>query len=262
MNHIGKIAIIGVGNVGSRVANHCLNFMLCCKELLFLSRTREDNIQAADGADVIFLAVRPQQFPELAKRLKGKLKSNQLVISLMAAVTLKGMEEQLGTNQVVRLALNLHMGTPYGTYFWAGHSKLTEENLNRLEQTLAMWAGTEQLTALRQRRESQIDPLMNYLGCTEAFVEKIQDALIQSAREEGVRADDAREIAELHFPTLSQRLGCRKQCQASSTPKIQTYSGMTTAILQKFESLSLCRLIKRAFKAGTARAREMGKTYE
>ena len=68
---------------------------------------RQDNIVTARGADVIILAVKPQQMSEVTAQLAPHLRRNQLVISIAAGITLRWLQVRLKGLPVIRVMPNL-----------------------------------------------------------------------------------------------------------------------------------------------------------
>ena len=50
--------------------------------------TAESAARAVAGSELVVLAVKPQEFPAVARRLRGKLDAGQTVVSIMAGVML------------------------------------------------------------------------------------------------------------------------------------------------------------------------------
>src|SRR5258708_39270169 len=50
------------------------------------------NAEAARDADVVVLSVKPQVLPSVMKELRGKLRTDQLVLSIVAGATMRSLE--------------------------------------------------------------------------------------------------------------------------------------------------------------------------
>jgi len=64
-----------------------------------------DNVAAVDGADVIFICVKPQVVQELAEQISDKITAKQLVISVAASVHTSQIESALGAGVPVIRAM-------------------------------------------------------------------------------------------------------------------------------------------------------------
>jgi pyrroline-5-carboxylate reductase len=70
-------------------------------------RTTSDNAEAAKGADILFLAVKPQDMDEALEKIAPEVTDSQLVVSIMAGVPTKTIEARLGgRGRVVRVMPN------------------------------------------------------------------------------------------------------------------------------------------------------------
>jgi pyrroline-5-carboxylate reductase len=55
-----------------------------------------DNVSAVDGADIVFVCVKPQVVQELMETISDKVSADQLVISVAASVHTSQIENALG----------------------------------------------------------------------------------------------------------------------------------------------------------------------
>jgi len=117
-----KITIIGGGNLGSAIAFGLIKskqiqptaITVTRRRLNLLEKLQEqgvsvtsDNIEASKNADIIILAIKPYQVLEIIQEIKPVLKSNQILISLVAGVGLQKLEEVAGSNvQIFRAMPN------------------------------------------------------------------------------------------------------------------------------------------------------------
>ena len=98
----GKIAIIGAGNIGAAIARGLAASGRFKPEEIILTRRRPefleafraekfsvspDNRAAVKSADIVILAVGPQEVEAVARQLSPSLSKGQLVISIVSGVT-------------------------------------------------------------------------------------------------------------------------------------------------------------------------------
>lgn len=109
-----KIGIIGCGNMGRAIAQRIKSAF---KIVIFdkdetktknISRvvTAPDLIELVNMADVVVLAVKPQDFNEVLGEIKNNI-DNKLVISIAAGIPTKFIEKNLGRVRVIRVMPNL-----------------------------------------------------------------------------------------------------------------------------------------------------------
>jgi pyrroline-5-carboxylate reductase len=117
------IAILGTGNLGSSIANGLLAANLLPPNHIFLTRrkiellqpfrnlgfkTGGDNIEAVKNADIILIAVEPQQIDNLLNEISDSLSlEKHCIISVVSGVTLQQILKKIGKPvQVVRAMPN------------------------------------------------------------------------------------------------------------------------------------------------------------
>jgi pyrroline-5-carboxylate reductase len=117
---VGKIAIVGVGAMGEAIFRAALEGGWH-RESFILTHHRADrvaelagrygepvvtdNSSAVRDADVVLLAVRPQNYPEVLAEIKPSIKANSLVISIAAALDIPWLEAHLASNQAIARAV-------------------------------------------------------------------------------------------------------------------------------------------------------------
>jgi pyrroline-5-carboxylate reductase len=117
-----KISIIGCGNMGLIYARAFLKYDIVSKNNLLLAEKNEQrklelqqlnvgevtvvNDPKISESDIIIIAVKPQDFLSLASELKAIIKPENLVISIMAGITINTIQQHIGTNNIVRAMPN------------------------------------------------------------------------------------------------------------------------------------------------------------
>ena len=114
-----KIAIIGAGNLGKSIANGLLEANLVTPKNLTLTKRHlkplevykekgvlvtNDNKQAINNKDIVFLCVQPHKLQEVLHDIKDDL-SNKMVISTITGVTLKDLRETLNNDVILFRAM-------------------------------------------------------------------------------------------------------------------------------------------------------------
>lgn len=108
-----KIAIIGVGNMGSAIAvgliksgfMQAADIIVTDKKDSVLNKMTElgvtiatENIVAAQNADVVLLAVKPYHIAQVIEEIKSELKPSKILISIVAGVGMVEIGEMAGKN--------------------------------------------------------------------------------------------------------------------------------------------------------------------
>ena len=107
-----KIGFIGLGNMASAMIGGILKKELYSAEdiigsdksedsvqkaaKIFGIHTTTDNLEVAQAADVLILAVKPQFFPEVIAEIKGAVREETLIISIAPGKTMEWIMEHFG----------------------------------------------------------------------------------------------------------------------------------------------------------------------
>lgn len=107
-----KIVILGGGNLGSSIAKGLLKTKLILADNITVTRRRvhlldhllqegihvsKNNCEAVDGADYIFLVVKPWQLSEVLEEISPYINAKRVIlISLATGISAKEIEEMLG----------------------------------------------------------------------------------------------------------------------------------------------------------------------
>jgi pyrroline-5-carboxylate reductase len=116
-----KIAVLGGGNIGTSLAMGLIRSKQFTIDKIVLSEKREsrlvflkkngfnvtdDNIKAVADAEIIVMAVKPQQFEALAEEVKSNLTSRHILISTITGVSHKDIQFKFGSVPNVRIMPN------------------------------------------------------------------------------------------------------------------------------------------------------------
>ena len=117
-----KITIIVCGNMGLIYARAFLKYNILSKENLLLAEKNEIrklellklgvgqvtvvNDSKIAESDIIIIAVKPQDFEELSKELKPLLNKAKCIISIMAGMKIKQIEQALNNVNIIRAMPN------------------------------------------------------------------------------------------------------------------------------------------------------------
>ncbi|MBU2542228.1 pyrroline-5-carboxylate reductase [Patescibacteria group bacterium] len=84
-----------------------------------------DNKLAVENSDLVILAVKPQSFLEVAKEMRGSIKQDALVISVMAGVSLEKIKNELGVEKIVRTMPNLGARVGKSMTVWTSSDEIS-----------------------------------------------------------------------------------------------------------------------------------------
>ena len=118
-----KVLVIGAGNMGLTYAEgmakspflnrrKLMIYDVSPEKILTLNKIEHfdvfENIEdCLPKADVVFLAVKPYHTEKLFANIKSRVNKEQVIVSLMAGITIKSIQQGLGIKKVVRTMPNL-----------------------------------------------------------------------------------------------------------------------------------------------------------
>ena len=261
-----KIAFIGGGNMASALiaglAKQAGNgFHVVDPNADALARLAKEygatTAQAIDGvvatADVVVLAVKPQQMREVATALAPHLGS-QLVLSIAAGIRSVDLSRWLGGyDAIVRTMPNtpalIGMGIT-GMVAMAGVSdaqRAAADNvLHAVGQTV--WLDDETL----------IDPVTAVSGSGPAYVFYFLEAMQAAASEMGLSAEQGKQLALATFAGATQLAAQSDESLEVLRQRVTSKGGTTHAAITRMEASGVKAAIVEAMKAAAARGRELG----
>ena len=138
-----RIAVIGFGVMGKAIVSSLISKgKVNPKSLIVVEPTPErlemlssefgikgytDSADVVGQADIVILAVKPQGFKHVASSIKGNIKPDTLVLSIIAGVPLADLVDKLGVEQVVRAMPNTASQIGMGITVWTKTDHVSEE---------------------------------------------------------------------------------------------------------------------------------------
>ncbi len=264
-----QYAFIGGGNMGRALAAALIGQSVCRPEAILVVDPDAEcrNLlqdmgcvvaERADGAlgamPVVVLAVKPQNAQEMFGQLRGLLKPEQVVVSIMAGVTVRAMAEGLNHQALVRVMPNTpaQVGLGMNVYYAepsvdAGRLKAVEALLNASGEALAV------------QGEDAIDAATAISGSGPAYVFYMAEHWMIKAQALGFSAQDAQTLVQ---QTL---LGATTLWKAQEVPvstlreQVTSKGGTTAAALEAFDSNGLGTHLQGGIEKAYQRAKELGR---
>ena len=211
-----------------------------------------DNRDAARDAEVVLLAVKPQEFAGVAAGLKGELQSDQTALSIMAGVPIARIAEGLGHRAVVRAMPNTAAFVGQAMSVWTASEAVSAQGRDAAA-TLLRALGRE----LQVSDEKYLDMATAVSGSGPGFVFLFLEAFIDGAVHVGLRREVAEQLATQTFfgaAVMAQEL---RKHPAELRNMVTSPGGTTAAGLQVLEDAGLRGAIIDAIEAAYQRAQEL-----
>lgn len=269
-----KVLVIGAGNMGLTYCSAIAkaghrdkeDLMVFDKsdELRATLKAADHNFEVYDTleeslpiADIIFLAVKPYHIEELMATMKELMNDQQLVISIMAGVTIETIQLGLGIKKVVRAMPNLPAQVGKGMT-----SYLAAPEISRIE----LWMVEDLLncTGKSVRVDSQmfIDASTGISGSGPAYVFYFMESMMQAAKSMGFSDNDGKVLVSATFEGAIELFKKNKLTPDGWMKRVASKGGTTQAALDSLQDNNVKQLIHDAAYAAFNRAIELGKPEE
>ncbi len=212
-----------------------------------------DPAKCLNVADLIILAVKPQDSAALFAKLRPNTDPQQVYLSIMAGVTIASIQQGLDVEKVIRAMPNLPAQIGLGMTSYTASEAVTRIELV-LVQNLLNTTGK----AIYVNDEYAIDATTAISGSGPAYVLYFMEAMIEAAREMGFTHSQAELLVAQTFRgavelQMKNDLSC-----ADWISRVSSKGGTTEAAMNTFRTTSVFEDIKNGAKAALARAEELG----
>jgi pyrroline-5-carboxylate reductase len=205
------------------------------------------------SADVIVLAVKPQQMRGVARELLPLLK-RQLVLTIAAGIRLADLSRWLlGYQRLVRAMPNtpaLVGAGMAGLYAMAAVDAEGKAHASAILEAVGqvMWC----------RREADLDLITAVSGSGPAYVFYFLEAMDRAAHELGIDPLDARRLVNATFAGALRLAEQSSVAPADLRAQVTSKGGTTERALGMMEEAGVKQAIVAAIKAAAERSRELG----
>jgi pyrroline-5-carboxylate reductase len=197
-----RLAFIGCGTMGEAMIKGLLRERLVEPDQIVASHPREDRVrelaerygvrttrdngEAASGASVVTLSIKPQFFDEATADLAGSVDPAALVVSIIAGIRIAAVVRELATPAVARVMPNTPGQIGRGISVWTASDAVDEGGRERVRAILTALGSEEYVT-----HEDELDMATALSGTGPAYVFLFMEALIDA----GVHLGFSRRVA-------------------------------------------------------------------
>lgn len=264
-----KVAFIGSGIMGEAMIKGLLNKQLISANQITASDVREDrakelsdkyglhgttsNLEAADGADIVVLSVKPQVLNEVMPEVRRGAHSAKLILSIIAGAKIHTIADGLANPSVVRSMPNTPAQIGMGITVWTATPEVLPAQREQAEMLLG--ALGDQIYVDDER---YLDMATALSGTGPAYIFMFMEALIDAGVHMGFSRRDAERLV------LQTMRGSIEYAEKSGLHPAQlrnqvTSPGGTSAeAIYHLEKGGLRTVISRAVWAAFQRSVELG----
>lgn len=265
-----NILIIGGGNMGMTYAQSFLRSHITSKEnMMILEKSPDKAAELATRdigtvygspeaclpkADLIILAVKPQDCSQLFEQIRPHIDEQQVVLSIMAGVKMQQIGRELGVLKIIRAMPNLPAQIGMGMTVFTSSDQVTRIELVTV-QNLINTTGKSAYV----EDEALLDAATAISGSGPAYVWFVMNALMEAARDMGFSASEAELLVSQTFQGSIDLYGRTDSSCQEWIQRVCSRGGTTEAALNQFQSTRLHEHLISGAKAALNRAEELGK---
>ncbi len=264
---IGKICFIGGGNMARALIGGLQTNGYLMSDINVIEPDAEKRIQlkadfgvsvteqlpSVAMADIVVLAVKPQQLRDLSIFL-GSLLQKQLLISIAAGIRAKDIARWLGGYQsIIRVMPNTPAQIQLGVSALYAMPEVTQAQHVQAE-TILKAVGE----ILWLDEETKMDAVTAISGSGPAYVFYFIEAMQQAALELGLNEEQAKTLSLQTFIGASKLAEQSHEPPATLRSQVTSKGGTTEQAILTMESASVKSSIIKAAKAAAARSEELG----
>jgi pyrroline-5-carboxylate reductase len=216
-------------------------------------KTTGNAAEAVDGAGIVVLAVKPQEFAAAAENLEGRLERRQTVMSIMAGVTVASITKALNHDEVVRAIPNTPATINEGMTVWTSTAAVKQAARDRVRLLLGV-LGKE----IYVESEKYVDMATAVSSSGPAYVFLVMEAMVDAAVHIGIKRDTARAMVLQTFLGSARYAAESGKHLAELRNQVTSPGGTTTEGLLALEEAGLRAAFLNAVEAAYLKARELG----
>ena len=263
-----KISIVGCGNMGLAYARSFLKYNLVTKQDLLLVEKNEVRKEAleklnignvvshVDGNistyDIIILAVKPQDFTGICEGLKNSLGSKNIILSIMAGISIKQLEEKLGRKTIIRAMPNSPAQLGMGMTAFTSAKGMTIEQLKKAENLLGSTGRT-----VFFEDENLLDAVTALSGSGPAYFFYFVKYMIDAGIKMGIEPSVASLLVKQTMIGSFELVNNATQNLDELIAAVKSKGGTTEAALKEFQQGGLGDTLVKGILAAEKRAKEL-----
>jgi pyrroline-5-carboxylate reductase len=215
----------------------------------------EGNLDLVERADVVFLAVKPQQMGAVLAEIRSAMTPEKLVVSIAAGVPMRAMSEALGDQiRLVRVMPNTPCLVGRGACGFCLGAAATESDAALVERLLSSVG-----IAIRVP-EKLMDAVTGLSGSGPAYVYTIIEALSDGGVRMGLPRNIATALAAQTVAGAAEMVLSSGEHTGTLKDRVTSPGGTTIAGIQVLEEGGLRAALMAAVEAATERSIELGES--
>lgn len=264
-----KIGFIGAGNMATAIIGGLLaNRLKSSDEILVfdldeakLSAMAEKGIASASNgtelvekADIIVLAVKPQNYDEVLSGIKAAVNENKIFVTIAAGISIEYVRKGIGKNcPAVRVMPNTPLLLGKGATAMCCSENISDEDFNEVYN---MFAFSGEVAILP---EEQMNAVIAVNGSGPAYVYLFAKSMVDYAVSVGIDRETALKLVCKTFEGSAEMLRSGNDTPEELIKKVCSKGGTTIEAMNVLYERNVPQAINDAMAACTKRAGELSK---
>src|SRR5688500_841437 len=260
-----RLAILGTGKIGESLLAGLLSSGWSNVVVTGRRQARVDELhdrygveatlsngEAVAGADIVVLAVKPQDFPALLGEIAPSVSAGQTVLSIAAAIPTTQIESRLADGvPVVRAMPNAPSTVHEGIAGLCAGAHAGDENLDLAEEALTHLGGVVRVP------ESAMDAITAVSGTGPAHFALRAEAMIEAGILLGLSREVSTQLVVQTMLGTAKQLRDEKMHPVELREMVTSPGGTTIAAIRELEIAGVRAAFLNAIQAAMVRAREL-----
>lgn len=266
-----KITVIGAGNMGLAFSKSFLKYDIVKPNDLQLVIRKQEKKQKIESefpnstistfdelseidSDLVIISVKPQDFATTAEKLKDKIKENQMVLSIMAGISIEKIQKALNHQFVVRAMPNSPTLLGMGITGYTAADGISFTQIIQVERLLNTTGRSVYL-----ENENLLDGVTALSGSGPAYFYYIIDAMIKAGVEMGIDENLSNLLVKQTMLGAYHLINNSEKSLEDLIKDVASKGGTTEAALKTFQENNLKGIINKGIIAAETRAKELNK---
>ena len=264
-----KIAVLGAGNMGLSFSKSFLKYELIKPENLHLITRKPEKIEKISreflgakvssfqdlkeiDADLVIIAVKPQDFQFVAENIPFQFSENQMLLSIMAGIRIQKIQKFFNHQKVVRAMPNSPTLLGMGITGYTAAEGISFADLMQIERFLNSTGRSVYL-----EDENLLDGVTALSGSGPAYFYYIVDAMIKAGTEMGIEENLAKLFVKQTMLGAYHLINNSDKNLEELIKDVASKGGTTEAALKTFEENDLKISIRKGILAAESRSKEL-----
>jgi pyrroline-5-carboxylate reductase len=259
---ISKVAIVGAGVMGEAMIHALSRLGINGSEIIIREKRAEREQElvekygiktvSLDAAQVILLAVKPQDFEKTLSEIRAEIRDGALLVSLLAGIKSSRIQGLVSESaRVIRVMPNTPLLLGAGMSVISAGETATSSDVEWVKKLLSSSGQTLVVD------ESLMDAVTATSGSGPAYFFGFVEAMIDGARNLGLSEADARVLVNQTLLGAARMISESGKDAKTLRENVTSPNGTTAAALSVFDSNKWHEIVYEAMKAAKNRSQEL-----